>query len=139
MRIAALSSKCAVHDVQDAEAFVKAAIHRSKIRFDLDEYEELVACGLLLLVELAQRYDPEKDKGPRASFAGYAWYLLPRKLADAWHGLHEEHMLRTGDDGKRRWVYAERAKSWDAHVVGDEQGEGTFDERKLRHVGDFVA
>jgi len=138
-RLGGLATAVSMRDVEDTEAFVKACIKRSRIKFDKDEYEELVSCGLLILCELNARYDPEKDQGPEASFAGYAWYLLPRKLTDAWHGMHEEHQLRTQADGSRKWEYHQPTMSWDEHCDDINNNETPLNEGKLRYVGDFVA
>lgn len=109
-----------MYDIDDAEAFVRATIRRSKIIVGRDEFEELLAEGLCILCEMAERYQPrmegyEKD----GTFAGYAARFLPKKLGEAWHKLHPEHVLRTCPDGSRRYEYLEPAGSLNQAIERD--------------------
>lgn len=90
-----------LHDVLDVEAFVKATLVRSRIRFDDSEREELTGEGLAIMFELADRYDG------RGRFSGYAAQFLPRRLTDAWHRMHREHTYATTEAGKREWRYGD--------------------------------
>lgn len=138
---------CAIGDIEDAEAFVKAHIKRARIRFADDEFEDILGAGLLILVRLWQLYDPARDGGRApgkndsgrqgvASFAGYASYLLPNKIHDAYMRMHPEHRLVTQSDGKRRWVYGVPPTSLD--IVGIEEEGHWADDPRTRFVGDFV-
>lgn len=157
-----------VHDIKDAEAFVRANVYRKlrKLR-DGQEFEEMVQEGYVILFDLARRYDPSKDvpsrkpghvcKGERcckASFASYAARLLPPKLLDAWHSHHPEHLLRTQPDGSRKYVYLMEACSFDdtggihsgfvdknpsePGVDSAGFGRNTIDRPATRHVGMFM-
>lgn len=133
-----LSGVVVLHDIKDAEAFVISTIKRSKIRVDRDEYQELVCEGLVILCEMSKRFKPrmagfEKD----GKFSGYAARYLPNKLGDAWHRLHPEHVLKTQDDGARRYEYMDAAASFDQER---ERNSGRIDNTdRLRLVGDFVS
>jgi hypothetical protein len=107
-----LSALIPLHDVNDAEGFVRATISKSAVRLTDDEREELVAEGLLILTALAKRYEPGRNglDPSTSSFAGYAAQFLPGKLSDANHRLQENHRLVTEGDG-RRWQYDERPAS----------------------------
>jgi hypothetical protein len=127
----------ALHNIDDCVGFVKMSIKRSRIYYaDADEYEEMLCEGLAILVDLANRYDATREHDGRNRFYGYAYYLLPRKLKDAWHRSHEEHILRTQPDGTRRYEYMQRAVSWDG-LLEIEDGPG-LDERSLRTPGEFI-
>lgn len=150
----------AIGDVKDAYGFVSRCIGKSGIKtFSAQEYDELMCEGIVILCALHERYDPRKDKGTApvrgvkstkgvASFAGYASYLLPRKLRDAWHRMHPEHVLKTMPDKTRKYVYYEPPKSLDemrsstgVQDSGDRVGHvggGELDERNLRLPGDFA-
>lgn len=135
-----------IGDIRDAYGFVRGMIAKSGIKAWGDAYEELICEGVLILCELHERYDPEKDTGDKAAFAGYAAYLLPRKLTNSWHKLHPNHVLRTQEDGKRRYVYYQDSKSLDemrenAQIYkesGTENNLGLWDEEHGRRVGDFI-
>lgn len=100
-----------LYDVENVEAFVRAAVARTNLRLDHDERDELIAEGALILYRLADRYEPHRagysDPG---SFAGYAASLLPNRLIDAWHKLRQ-HRYATGPDGARQWEQGPRAVS----------------------------
>lgn len=142
-----LSSKVQIGNIKDAEAFVRHCMHKAgRIRITGDEREELVAEGLVLLVELHRRYDPARDKGAGGNtggFFGYALYLLPRKMADAWHRGQPHHLLRTQEDGSRRYEYLKEPRSlvevieWDNTNI-DAFGNFYTDDTTWRHPGEFV-
>ena len=101
-------------------------LRRMTLTLGEDEREELVAEGLLILCELSARYDESLPKDKQAgSFAGYANYLLPRRLLDAWHKHHPEHRYTTDPEtGKRKWVYGQPPTSLDALLENDGEGGG---------------
>lgn len=108
--------KVSLHDVDDVEAFVQATLNASGIQFPEDEREELVAEGLAIMVKLAKAYQPRRgDHQQDGRFSGYAAMYLPRRLSDAWHRLHPEHLYVTDTGtGKRRWEYLALPVSLDA-------------------------
>lgn len=142
--MALLTQKVTVGNVQDAEAFVRHCIAKARgLVLTADQRDELIAEGLVILLELHRRYDPRKDKGAPAGgctgFAGYALYLLPRKLADAWHRSQEHHLLRTQPDGSRRHVYLRTAKSLEEWRAGADDGDDReLHDRNCRTVGALV-
>lgn len=143
---------CALGDVDDAEAFVKSCIRKAGLVWlERDEYEELAAEGLVILCDLYNRYDPSKETNPdKASFHGYAWFLLPRKLLDAWHKMHPEHVLKTfkenavdeetGEDvvvTTRKYVYYESACSLDERIERFEDPDD-YELDRYRQCGNFT-
>lgn len=105
-----LASLVTLHDIDDVEGFVCATIERSGLRnvISQGEREELIAEGILILYELAERFEPQRDGYDQPGrFSGFAAQFLPRRLGDAWHSRNPEHRRVTGEDGKRRWVYSE--------------------------------
>lgn len=103
-----LSGAVKLHDIEDAEAFVRACVSRSRIVLSWEERDELVCEGLVILVALSRSFRPQLEGYARAgSFAGYAAKLLPGKMSDAWHKLNEHHVPRTLPDGKRTYQYLE--------------------------------
>jgi len=114
-----LNGVVSLHNVQDAEAFVKHCIKKAgRLILTREEEEDLVATGLMILCELAQRYDPAKDKsaglpGRTKGFYGYALFQLPKKLGDAYHSARPHHVLRTQSDGSRKYEYLDPPTSFD--------------------------
>ncbi len=101
-----------LHDVNDAQAFVAANIHKSGVIISTSEREDLLAEGLTILFELASRYEPHRPGYEKAgSFAGYAAKYLPGRMRDAYHALHPEHIARRDPDGRRVYDYGERPMS----------------------------
>jgi hypothetical protein len=151
-----------VHDIDDLQAFVRTAVYRKLVRLrDDQEFEEMVAEGMVIVLDLARRYDPGKDRPStkpghvckterccKPSFAGYASRLLPPKLLDAWHAHHPEHLLKTQEDGSRKWVYLQEACSLDdpvstginvtSTVRYPERQVGAADRPTTNHVGKFT-
>jgi hypothetical protein len=111
-------------DIEDPSAFVHGTINkwcrptseRGPIILSLDEREELHAEGMAILCKLARDFRPHMDGYDQEGwFSGYAAMFLPRKLGDAWHRMHADHLLVTDPEtGKRRWRYLEKAVSLDA-------------------------
>jgi hypothetical protein len=118
-----------IFDVANAEAFVERTIQASGISYRADEREELLAEGLVILLELAERYRPlparpgiDKQAG---RFSGYAAMFLPRRLGDAWHRWHPEHRYITDPaTGRRRWHYDPAAISLDGLYGGSDTSRG---------------
>lgn len=117
-----------LYDILDPSGFVWATIRnfsrptsrRGPIVLGDDELEELHCEGLAILHKLAGDYIPRKEGYAQdGRFSGYAAQLLPRKLGDAWHRLHAEHMLITEPSGARRWRYGEKAVSLEAMLADD--------------------
>lgn len=116
-------------DIEDPGAFVHATINkwqrptgeRGPIPLSQDEREELHAEGMAILCKLARDFRPHMDGYDQEGwFSGYAAMFLPRKLGDAWHRMHPDHLLVTDPEtGKRRWQYKEKAVSLDA-LTGDD-------------------
>lgn len=107
-----------LHDVVDVEAFVNATLNKSELGFLPAEREDLVAEGIALMVDLAQRYTPHRaGYAQPGRFSGYAAAFLPKRLGDAWHRLHEEHRYVTDPvTGKRDWHYDQPVVSLNALV-----------------------
>lgn len=125
-----LTSKVALHDVLDVEAFVRSTIAKGRLRLTVDEREELVGEGMLIMVRLAKAYEPGRNglDPAQSKFSGYAAKFLPGKLSDANHRLQESHRLVTLETGERRWQYDTPPASLDAVV----ESTGTDHIRELR-------
>lgn len=109
----------ALYDIRDVEMFVRNTLDKAPLHFDTAEFEELVAEGMGILYDLAHSYEPHRagyEQG--GSFAGYAAFYLPKRLTDAWHRLHPNHVYVSLPDGTRRWEYLPAADSFDARQVG---------------------
>jgi hypothetical protein len=108
-----IPSPVCLHDILDCESFVAANIQRSGVILrDRHEREDLLAEGLVILLELASRYEPHRAGYAKAgSFAGYAAKFLPGRMRDAYHALHPEHVARRDADGRRVYSYGERPMS----------------------------
>jgi hypothetical protein len=125
-------------DVANVEAFVQKTIDRSGIVYSAAEREELLAEGLTILYELAERYKPmparpgiDKQAG---RFSGYAAMFLPRRLGDFWHKSHPNHRYVTDPEtGKRGWVYGKPMLSLDGPTSRGSDNWGDVD-RHLLHA-----
>lgn len=109
------SSPRRLHDVADTERFVRATIAKRPGKpLSLDVRTELLAAGMLKMVELAKQYRPGfGGRDPLTSrFSGYAAVYLPRKLEDALHHLNGD-TLAAMPDGTRQWRYHEPPVSLD--------------------------
>jgi hypothetical protein len=110
------AAAASLHDIADVEGFVGATLERSGLRPHLQpaEHEDLVAEGVCVLYELADRYEPHLPGYATAGrFSGFAARLLPNRLTDAWHAWNESHSRITAADGGRRWTYEAPALSLD--------------------------
>jgi len=136
--------KVKLHDIEDAEAFVRSCLAKARIRLvkGSQENEELVCEGLVLLCEMAGRFDGRWDREKHKegmSFASWASIYLPKRLNDAYYALHPEHVKYTDEEGRQRYRFGIAPGSWDGmQQGGGEEGGGIIDERSLRHVGEFV-
>lgn len=112
--------KVALHDVDDAHAFVQACITRSGLALSREQRDELVAEGLRALTRLAREYQPGRGGRDAAGsrFSGYAAKFLPGKLSDAWHRI-EGHTLVTQADQSRKWQINQRPVSLQAIEAAD--------------------
>lgn len=122
----------AIHDVADAYGFVAAQVMRAPgvpVIRDTDEAEELIAEGVTILFELADRFEPHRpgyDQPGR--FSGYAAWALPKRLQTAWRRMHPEHRTRKLPDGRRTIEYGERPLSLLRKTAGhDREGEALVD------------
>ncbi len=116
----------ALHDIRDVNMFVRGSLDKAPVRLEPEEFEELVAEGLVILYELAARYEPHREGYEReGSFAGYAAIYLPKRLTDAWHRSHPEHRYITLPDGKRAWRYLKQTVSLDEERVMMARGDGS--------------
>lgn len=107
-----------LHDIDDVEGFVCATIERSRIQPTEQEKEELIQDGLCILYALAEKFEPHREGYAQAGrFSGFAAQFLPRRLGDAWHSRHPEHVrVVNPDTGKREWKYRESPISLDAFL-----------------------
>jgi hypothetical protein len=107
-----------LHDIDDVEGFVCATIERSGIQAPEHEKEELVADGICILYGLAAKFEPHREGYEQAGrFSGFAAQFLPRRLGDAWHSRHPEHVrVVNSETGKREWKYRETPISLDAFL-----------------------
>jgi hypothetical protein len=111
-----LAKPVTIHDIQDAERFVRATIADGLV-LTSDQRDELICEGLRILWTLSDRYQPGYGgRNPATSrFSGYAAKYLPGKLSDAWHRL-QGHTLVVLPTGKRQWHYNPRPVSLEAIV-----------------------
>lgn len=129
-----LTATVSLHDIANVEAFVRSRLDASRVRFVEEEREELVLEGLAILYDLAESYQhhlPGYAKPGR--FSGYAARYLSRRLGEAWHRLHPEHVYTTNEDGSREYTYLQPAVSLDGiRTRAVERGEpDTVDGRIL--------
>lgn len=126
-----LSTTVQLHDIEDVEGFICATIERAGLGgVPEHEKEELVADGFRILVELSQRFEPHRPGyATPGRFSGYAAQFLPRRLGDAWHARHPEHVRVTDSEGKRHWVYRDTPISLDQFLApgGEHGGRGSID------------
>jgi hypothetical protein len=107
-----IATTVAMHDVRDAEGFVAAAIQRSGIRLAPAEREELIAEGLAIMCDLANRFEAHRaGYQQQGRFSGYAAAYLPKRMQAAWYRLHPEHQVRRDDAGKRVREFGQPAMS----------------------------
>jgi hypothetical protein len=109
-----LSATVSLHDVVNIEGFVRGRLDDSSIRFEAGERDELVLEGIAIMYDLAGSYQhhlPGYEKPGR--FSGYAARYLSRRLGEAWHRLHPEHIYTSREDGSREYSYLKPAISLD--------------------------
>jgi DNA-directed RNA polymerase specialized sigma24 family protein len=136
--MALLGAPVALHDIRDAEAFVQATLNASRRVYSPDEREELVAEGLRIMVELHARFEPHRNGyAGEGRFSGFCAKYLRLKLEDAYHRLHPEHRLVTQPDGRRRYLYGDKAVSLDALTGEDPDREQALADRT--HESDVLA
>lgn len=123
-----LATTVQLHDIVDVEAFVGATMERSGLCAFLarDEHDELLAEGITILYMLAKIFEPQRAGYAQAGrFSGYAAQFLPRRLGDAWHKSHPEHVRVVDGDGKRHWVYRDTPISLEEYIApGEENHKG---------------
>lgn len=95
----------ALHNIRDAAGFVTDAVGRMGLDLDDTEREDLIAEGLMLLIEMSNQWAPQEHGDGTGSFHGYAYTFLPKRLIDAWHRWHREHTYATREDGSRAYIY----------------------------------
>lgn len=122
--------------ITDSESFIRTAIRDSRVRLTPDQLEELIGEGFAILVALKEAYEPGRGgRDPAESrWAGYAAKYLRIKLGDSYHRLQENHRLVAGEDGRRRWEYAQPAASLDQIV---ESREGADHVTALRTADEY--
>lgn len=89
-----------LHDIDDVDRFVRAAVHRRPGKpLDRELEDELVREGIVAMLKLAQQYKPGfGGRDPAKSrFSGFAAKYLPGKLDDALHRLRGD-VLATRTD-----------------------------------------
>jgi hypothetical protein len=138
-------------DVANVEAFIQRALARSKIRYEPEEHEELLAMGWTVFYELACKYKPlpeppcgyeawfamtlddrqvyearaHLDTVKRGRFSGHMAMFFPRRFGDEWHKANPHHRYVTDRaSGKRGWIYGTPMVSLDALAQGHEGREG---------------
>ncbi len=108
-------------DVQNCEAFVGRALTSSRIRMTGDEREEMLCEGLLILAELAAKFEQHRDGyATSGRFSGYAAKMLPLRMQDAYDRLHPEHQVtRDSVSGARVYDFNPAPMSIFADDFGD--------------------
>jgi hypothetical protein len=131
----------ALFDVGNVEAFIQRALAKSKIHYEPEEREELLAMGWTVFYELACKYRPlpeppcgypewfamslddrqayearlHLDSVKRGRFSGHMAMFFPRRFGDEWHKANPHHRYVTDPDtGKRGWNYGTPMISLDA-------------------------
>lgn len=113
-----LATTVQLHDIDDVEGFVCATIERSGIQAPEHEREELIADGIRIIYDLAERFEPHRPGYSQPGrFSGYAAQFLPRRLGDAWHSRNAEHVRVVNEGGKRSWAFRERPISLDQYLA----------------------
>ena len=127
----------ALLDIDDVRAFVAAQVAKTPgvPMLHGDEADELIQEGLVILFELADRFQPHMpgyDKPGR--FSGYAAWALPKRLQSAWRRMHPEHLTRKAPDGTRTLEYGLKPLSVDWQSDRDEEQHDGVDRRVLTSV-----
>lgn len=101
-----LATSFPLHDIRDAEGFVKATLKQSGIRFTREQHEHMVAEGLAELVKLADRFEPHRPGYEQPGrFSGYAAKYLRLRLDRSWHKYMGAKSQTDPETGKRSWDY----------------------------------
>jgi hypothetical protein len=88
-------------DVRDPRGFVAACIQKSGVRPSAEQREDLIAEGLMILCELAGKFEPQRQGYAQAGrFSGYAAAYLPRRMQDVWQQMNPT-ISRRDEDGRR--------------------------------------
>lgn len=134
-----LRRRVSLHDVNDVEAFVVACIKRSGANAPPEDWEELIAEGILLLYTMANNYKPRLEGYAKdGCFSGYAIKWLPKQIHQAWHKSQEHHLyVKDKETGKRGWVYRITPVSYEVAVL-DVTGTGSHQEVKMVGINQFV-
>lgn len=139
-----LPSPVQLHDIKDVEAFVRGTIRRKVQVIAAEDMEDMVCEGIMILYDLSRLYDSSRDrpsKDPdhqcrganccKPSFAGYANFLLPKKLTASYYRGKPNCMLQT-KDGVRGYVILETA------ITMYDNRDHILDQDNVRHPGDFI-
>ena len=125
----------ALHDVADVHAFVAAQVANTPgvPMLHGDEADELIQEGIVILYELAARFQPHMPGYARPGrFSGYAAWALPKRLQSAWRRMHPEHLTRKAPDGTRSLEYGLKPLSVDWQSDRDEAQHDGVDRRVLQ-------
>lgn len=116
-----------LHDIDDVEGFVCGTIEKAGLGgVPAHEKEELILDGLRIIYELERRFEPHRPGYAQPGrFSGFAAQFLPRRLGDAWHSRHPEHVRVVNPaTGKREWRYREKPISLDHLLRANDDAEG---------------
>ncbi len=92
-------------DIRDPRGFVADRIKQSGVILSREQREDLIAEGLMILCELARKYEPRRPGYDQdGKFSGYAAKYLTLRLQDAWKAMNPTRTVRD-EDGKRRTEY----------------------------------
>ncbi len=133
-RPVALATSVRLLDIDDVEGFVCAAIERSGVRrhISTSEHLELIDEGICILYELAAKFEPRRDGyAEPGRFSGFAAQFLPRRLGDAWHRNHPEHVRVPGEDGRRRWHYCPAPLSLELYLSDHHDADAGVPHREV--------
>jgi hypothetical protein len=104
-------------DIRDPAGFVADRISQAGLLLTHEQREDLKAEGLMILCELAGRYEPHRAGYERpGSFAGYAAKYLTLRLQDAWKAMNPTR-TRRDEDGRRTTEYLRHTALDDASLT----------------------
>lgn len=119
-----LSQSVTVRNIQNAEAFVQAAMNRAWViqPHNQDERDDILSEGLAILLELSARFDEHRPGYEKpGSFSLYASKYLPLRLVDAWAKMRREHRYHKDSEGRRVVEFGEAPLSIDAECDADHE------------------
>lgn len=123
-----LNGRFTLADVGDVEGFVHATIRKLNLVLTPDEWDELIADGLEIMLILHRDYRPGKG-----TFSGYATSLLRGRLLDRHHQHHRGEHIKTRDSaGRAMWEYRAPIASLNAALE-----HPTFDESRVTTIHGF--